>query len=208
MTESEKNPKQRLLEAAIEVFADNGYDHATVREICGRAGTNVNAVKYYFEDKRGLYLAALRHSHQGVHQEMMAAPPVDGPPEQRLRWFVSGMIRTMLARTGRDTHQLLIVRELTAPTEGMEDIVEMFIRPRFQLLLDTLGELAPEVPSERIRLLGFSVIGQCMHYKMAMPVVRMLTPERELEGYTAEHLADHICRVTLAAIEQWSGAVS
>jgi len=197
---SELTAKQRLLNAAIDVFADLGYEGATVREICGRAGANVNAVKYYFEDKRGLYIAALRHSHAGVHAQLMEAAPQEATPEERLKWFITNTLRTMLARRGRDTHHLLLVRELTNPTEGTEEIVRMFIQPRFQMLCDTLREIAPHLPASRIRLLGYSVIGQCMHYKMAMPIVQMLTPKAELKSYDADHLGDHIFDVMMASV--------
>ena len=175
---------------------------ATVREICGRVGANVNAVKYYFEDKRGLYIEALKHCHAGVHAQLMDSAPIDAPAQERLKWFITNTLRTMLSRSGRDTHHLLLVRELTNPTEGTEEIVRMFIQPRFQLLCDTLSEIAPHLPPARVRLLGYSVIGQCMHYKMAMPIVKMLTPQSELKSYDADHLGDHIFDVTMAAVAQ------
>ena len=130
----------------------------------------------------------------------MESAPSEGAPEDRLRWFITNTLRTILARQGRDPHYLLLVRELAAPTEGTEEIVKMFIQPRFELLCNTLAEIAPNAPIARIRLIGYSVIGQCMHYKLAMPVVQMLTPPRELQSYTAEHLAEHVIGVTLSAI--------
>jgi AcrR family transcriptional regulator len=59
MTDDTKN---RLLEAAGQVFSEKGYELATVREICDRAEANVASVNYYFGDKQRLYTDAVREA--------------------------------------------------------------------------------------------------------------------------------------------------
>ena len=49
--------RQRLLEAAGQVFAEKGFDRATGKEITELAGTNTAAVNYYFGGIEGLYTA-------------------------------------------------------------------------------------------------------------------------------------------------------
>jgi AcrR family transcriptional regulator len=57
---SKDDTQQRLLEAAGQVFAERGYEAATVREICQRADVNIAAVNYYFRDKERLYIEAVK----------------------------------------------------------------------------------------------------------------------------------------------------
>jgi len=52
--------RQRLIDAAIEVFACNGPKAATIDEICGKAGLNKRLAYHYFGSKEGLYQEALR----------------------------------------------------------------------------------------------------------------------------------------------------
>lgn len=47
--------RQRLLDAALEVFAAKGYAGARVQEIADRAGVNKQLINYYFDSKEGLY---------------------------------------------------------------------------------------------------------------------------------------------------------
>ena len=68
MVQIEQQTRERLLATAIEQFGLHGYDHATVRDICRQAGANVNAVSYYFEDKQGLYVEAVKTAHRAIRQ--------------------------------------------------------------------------------------------------------------------------------------------
>ena len=54
--------RQRLLEAAGEVFAEDGFRKATIQRICGRARANIAAAHYHFGDKARLYTAVIEYS--------------------------------------------------------------------------------------------------------------------------------------------------
>lgn len=47
--------KDRILASALAVFAERGYDRATLAEITRRASANIAAVNYYFRSKRDLF---------------------------------------------------------------------------------------------------------------------------------------------------------
>ena len=51
--------RELMLAAALEAFAENGFDGATTRDIAARAGMNHGLIPYYFGDKLGLWQAAV-----------------------------------------------------------------------------------------------------------------------------------------------------
>ena len=55
----DRDTRERLIEAAGQLFADHGFRKVTVREICRVAHANVAAVNYHFGDKLGLYREVL-----------------------------------------------------------------------------------------------------------------------------------------------------
>ncbi|NDG34858.1 MAG: TetR/AcrR family transcriptional regulator, partial [Betaproteobacteria bacterium] len=59
-----EDPRDRILLAAGQEFAEHGYEAATVRDICLAAAVNVAAVNYYFGDKRRLYVESVKHAHE------------------------------------------------------------------------------------------------------------------------------------------------
>jgi AcrR family transcriptional regulator len=66
--------RERLLYAALRLFAASGFERTSVREIAQAAGANVSAVGYYFGDKAGLYRAAFFEPLGDHCQGEMPAP--------------------------------------------------------------------------------------------------------------------------------------
>jgi len=60
MTTDEADIKLRILLAAKKLFALQGFDGTTVRQICEDAGANVALVSYYFGGKEGLFTEIMR----------------------------------------------------------------------------------------------------------------------------------------------------
>ena len=52
---------QRLLEAALEVFARDGYRTATIDEVAAAAGVTKGAIYHYFDTKEALLLRVIEH---------------------------------------------------------------------------------------------------------------------------------------------------
>lgn len=68
--------KADILEAARELFAEVGYDRATIRAIAARAGVDVALVSYYYGNKKGLFRGVMS---MPVDPEAIFTAALDGP---------------------------------------------------------------------------------------------------------------------------------
>ena len=195
--------RQRLLEAAGEVFADEGFQAATVRDICTRAGANIAAVHYHFGDKEKLYAAAVRYAHAcAVRHASDADVPADAPPEQRLGAFVRGFLMGVLSE-GRPTwHGKLMAREMAQPTPAvLKEIAENGVKPRVAALTAILKTILPPGTSQRtLHRCARSVVGQILFYYFARPMLERVFPDERLDGSAIEELADHITTFSMHAL--------
>ena len=63
---------RRILETALALFAAEGFEGASTREIAERAGVNLPAIQYYFGSKEGLYRETITHISDQVVQTIAA----------------------------------------------------------------------------------------------------------------------------------------
>ena len=202
MTEID-DTKHRLLETAGMVFAEKGYRAATVREICHRAGVNLAAVNYHFGDKQRLYIESVKRAHFCRGQQIPApAWPEGTPADAKLRDVILAILSRMLSAPDDAWQGQLMLRELQQPTAACSELVRDYMRPQFELMMSLLGELLPEeVDENRLRLITFGIVGQCLHFRLGRPILGLLTPPEEYRRYQADYLTEHIADWTLAAIE-------
>jgi len=71
--------RMKLLDAAENVFREEGYAAATVRRIAGEAGMTHQAVFYYFGSLEELLLALLRRSSEAYREKLTTALNSDSP---------------------------------------------------------------------------------------------------------------------------------
>ncbi len=70
MPDENKARAREILETAVRLFAGNGFDGVSVRDICTELSVNCSIVSYYFGGKKGLYLAVLKSQFQAANQIM------------------------------------------------------------------------------------------------------------------------------------------
>lgn len=202
-TAASQDTRSQIIEAAGPIFAEKGFQAATVREICQAAGANLASVNYYFRDKERLYLATvLRASEMRRAEVPLPQWSSDTLPEERLRGFIRTIIERMVVMRKAPWQVKLMNREILQPTEACRDLIREYFRPHFEMLLAILDEMLPrDLPEHSRTQIGFSIVSQCLFYRLCGESVAMMVGEEALAAhYQGQQLADHIARVSLAAL--------
>src|SRR5262245_26425970 len=175
------NARTKLLEAAGEVFADKGYHAASFQDIGDKAGVHRSLVNYHFRNKEQLYLESVRHAYRTALERVPAPVWAPGtPPERKLRDFIHTFLRRVVEDHEPNWPCRLIMREMYQPTDVCRHFAEDFAKPNFGQLQQILNELLPaSTPPVRRHLIGFSIIGQILHYRFARPVAMFIVGPEE-----------------------------
>jgi len=204
---NQPSTRERILEAAREVFLERGFAKATIREICSRAGANVAAVHYHFQDKGGVYSAVLSELLTASAQRFPMNMGLGDEPtaRQRLSAFINSFLhRVLLGDGGEDFNHKgrLIAEALVTRNPFLDELVEAHVRPMLAELEVILVELMGEDAPEKVRLAcAASIVGQCLHYFYSRPVIDKLNTGLYEGAKDVERLSEHITAFSLGGMQ-------
>lgn len=157
--------RQRLIDAAATLFADQGFEHVTVREICGASDANVAAVNYHFGDKAGLYRAVITQAIAVMLEtnELSQRAGEGLSPEDQLRGFVRVFVSRLTVDSPTSWIHRLMAREMERPTDALEQVITQVVKPRIEYLSGIAGAIMGLAPTDLrvMRCIG-SLQMQCL----------------------------------------------
>jgi AcrR family transcriptional regulator len=195
--------KNRILEAAGEIFADCGFRQTTVREICRRAGANLAAVNYHFGDKERLYMAVIKHYKEIAVQKYSQYDFVrdQDPYDVQLTAFIKSFMFHLLGEGHVSCFSRLMSREYIEPTSALDVIIEEEFRPFFNRLNAIVRQLlGKKIGEEKAILCSMSVLGQCLYFRNSRPVISRLLRKDHYSVEEINEIADHIACFSLEAL--------
>jgi AcrR family transcriptional regulator len=147
--------KERILESAERLFAENGYLATSLRRIMNEAGVNVASVHYYFRSKESLLEAVLLRRAEQVNRERLemlerfereSGGRALGV-EQVIEAFLAPTLR-MAANPDLGGHNFLrLMGRLHAESDLLPGIIIVQFRPVLIRFGEALARALPEVPS-------------------------------------------------------------
>jgi AcrR family transcriptional regulator len=198
--------RERILTAAVRVFAEHGFKDATTRVICAAAEVNVALVNYYFRSKAELYQAVITSLFENTGKPLLSLPDTvsdEASWRLALRTWVRRALAICAAQEPPDVWVArLMGMEACVPSELAQDIEVKFSQPVRQALRRLFQMALPEEDDpSAMNLWASSTHAQC--------VIFALTQQRWAERYCPkgmdreawlERVADHICEGIFARL--------
>ena len=203
MSKKDQITKERILNEAEALFAKNGYDAVSVREITTAARCNLAAVNYHFGNKQKLYLEVFRarwvpraRRVQAYFRESLASQDTVSTPAVA-QALAEAFLKGPLSDDERQRQSQLMIRELIQPTEAFELLAGEVLRPFFKELADTLRPFMPEgLGNEGLMLNVLSMFSMVIYFNFARIVVSRITG-REYDAAFKDRLVEQIVEFSL-----------
>lgn len=170
--------RERLLHAALRLFAEQGYAKTSIRAIAQAAQANVAAVSYYFGDKAALYAALFSESFGDMQPLVDAFSREELSLREALHCYLEGMLEPL--EHGEMARQFvrLHIREMLEPTSQWEHEIETGVRVPHEALVRLLARhLGLPGPDDGLDRLAFSITGLAMQIWCQQDIVLALRPQ-------------------------------
>lgn len=197
--------RTRLLKAATRLFAERGFNHVSVRDICKAAGSNVASVNYHFGDKLGLYRELIGTIAEAMNRSKISAFDSGAglPPEEQLRGYICGFLHQLLDPDLEEGCRMekLMTREMMEPTPALDLIIEKGIKPAGERLSKLVSEVL-ELPTNDQRVLfGASAIqALCIWYRSSRTVAERMFPNLRYTPEMIDRIANFVTEFSLAGM--------
>jgi len=193
-------PRQRILTAATEVFAEEGFAGAGVDQIARRAGVNKAMLYYHVGDKAALYHAVLLEILGRAHHQITAALEASGAPAAKLR----AIQRAFFVTFQSDPHYpALMLREISTggsniPREALAKLVEI-VRITWNVVLE--GQASGTFRDVNPLLVHLSLIGTSMFLSRAQLLAARMRELGVAPPETPENLAGMLDQLSDMVLE-------
>ena len=201
-TRPSKVTRNRIIKAAARIFAEHGYEGASVRRIVAKADVNQAAINYHFGSKEGLYRAVLQMALEALqHADGPASSDAGAGRDAALRDFVRRQLQPMLGRDELSHYLRIFNWETVRPTPVFRKFMAEEARPYLASAAILVRRFLPsEASDEEAMVAALWLFGQCSIFvrnceQLARPPLGLRVDRKFVDG-----LGDTIARWAAAGL--------
>ncbi|MBI1752788.1 MAG: helix-turn-helix transcriptional regulator [Acidobacteria bacterium] len=220
MSSPTSNSRLPLLKASIRIFAEKGFEGASIREIADAAGVNSSLISFHFGGKAGLHAAALhlaarmaRHTAKTLPIPPLPAGPFAGKSAMlrqavtALRAYIHEFIRISLhlhsslppekdPQLERSVLVLIAKTMIYPPEQSMDNLLEA-VQPHIDYLHRCLRVLRSELDHDGLVRMGMSIHAQLLFFLCHQDILARLLNEPPCHEDDLPRLVTHFLRFNL-----------
>ena len=174
--------KDRLLDAAEELFSDRGIDATSLRAVTSAAGVNLASVNYHFESKDGLVRSVFLRRLEPLNNERLelldaleitaAGSPIE--LAAILDAWVMPALRMGQSPEGKRFKRLL-GRIYSEPGDSLQTLLRELFGEILQRFSAAIGRTLPELSTEELMWRVHFMLGAMIHTVADQPSIRALS---------------------------------
>ncbi|MFZ2149296.1 MAG: CerR family C-terminal domain-containing protein [Sedimentisphaerales bacterium] len=206
---SNKGVRDRLLDAAEEIFCEHGFEGASIRDIAAAAECNIASVNYYFGGKEQLYqevwrrhLIPMRDTRIASIEQVMSKN--DGRPrlEELLRSFADTFVGSMVEKSARQL-SILMAREWIDRRLPANMFFDDVIKPTMAAMHKALVKACPGLDESKIPLVVMSIAGQLVQVAHIKTMFEQVS-DSGLPIFDLAEAIEHIVKFSAAGIRAYA----
>ncbi len=213
--------RQRIIEAALQLFGERGFDGASTRDIANAAGVNAPALQYYFENKAGVYQACAEYVAEDMQQRF--EPPLrqaaalmrqDAGTAELIEAYLAiydVALNSLLLQTQAPSSVLFMARELASGEDGaisrmLHQRLKQPLRKTSLALVARISGTPTGAAVTRIRTLMLR--SHLMLFRFDQQTTLSVLGWKEINAARAELIRQTIRATTRTLLESWSAAAA
>lgn len=190
--------KQKLLDAALEAFSENGFKGTSTRDIAARAGVHHPLITYHFSNKDRLWRSAVKYVFRDFIGALQQAEEELAGDCPKMRFAT--MIRIYVHHAARHpTLHKIILQESNYQSDRLEWLSENFLNPLADSASHQIAELQKRgVVPEGDPLIIYNMIRVSSGTLIALALELKNTSDIDLQSEEKlDEMADLIVRLFL-----------
>jgi len=207
---AQNDTKTRILDAAEQLFARDGYHSTSMRSLTELAQVNLAAVNYHFGSKEGLIKAVFARRlgpldearRQRIETVLQHAGKNGRAPaaQDLLAAFISPIIEFRQNEPGAQNFLTLIGRSMSEPDETVRNYFIQQVLPIFTLLYQSLQKSLPQLPAHLLLTRLQFIMGAMSHMMCNSPNHQQVLPGFP-EPLSAAEMIDELIKFVSAGLE-------
>ncbi len=182
--ETKENIKEKIIDAASEIFAEKGYQNTTIRDICQKADIYQLSINYHFGCKENLFKEVLIKTYEDTEEIVVREKIKNLPPEKQLEEIIKTRVSSIFNQGKQGRYFKISAKELSNNFDLINEIMNPFLTTHINFIKEVFSNISNNKLDEfELNYCAYLLISHisafCIHYKATLFVFETTEPTND-----------------------------